>query len=69
MAYWADFDNIFNFNKKYHYETKVVELIVNNRKVLENQLFADRLLGLLGIKGGTYHRTEAIHKLLFTHTT
>ncbi|KAJ5220425.1 hypothetical protein N7468_009629 [Penicillium chermesinum] len=53
MSYWADFDNIFSFNKKYHYESKTVELIVSNRRVLDNQLFADRLLGLLGIKGVT----------------
>lgn len=60
MASWADFDNIFNFNKKYHYEAKVVELIVSNRRVLENQLFADRLLALLGIKGGNASRLQLI---------
>jgi hypothetical protein len=52
MALWEDFDHIFSFNKKYHYDAKVIDQIVANRKALENRLFADRLLGLLGIKGG-----------------
>lgn len=52
MALWEDFDHIFSFNKKYHYDAKVIDQIVHNRKALENRLFADRLLGLLGIKGG-----------------
>lgn len=52
MAPWDDFDQIFAFNKKYSYEPKVVDQILSSRRALENQLFADRLLGLLGIKGG-----------------
>lgn len=52
MAQWEDFSHIFSFNKKYSYDTKVVDQIISNRKALENQLFADRLLGLAGIKGG-----------------
>jgi hypothetical protein len=53
MALWEDFETIFSFNKKYSYDAKVVDQILANRRALENQLFADRLLGLLGIKGGT----------------
>lgn len=53
MAQWEDFNQIFAFNKKYHYDAKVVELINSNRRALENHLFADRLLALVGIKGGT----------------
>ncbi|KAJ5115829.1 hypothetical protein N7456_000177 [Penicillium angulare] len=53
MAPWEDFNHIFSFNKKYHYDAKVIEQITSNRRALENQLFADRLLGLLGIKGVT----------------
>lgn len=53
MALWEDFDHVFSFNKKYSYDSKVFDQIVANRRALENQLFADRLLGLLGIKGGT----------------
>ncbi|KAJ5624086.1 hypothetical protein N7510_000395 [Penicillium lagena] len=53
MALWEDFETIFFFNKKYSYDAKVVEQILANRRALENQLFADRLLGLLGIKGVT----------------
>ncbi|KAJ5623199.1 hypothetical protein N7490_011804 [Penicillium lividum] len=53
MAPWEDFNHIFSFNKKYHYDAKVVEQINTNRRALENHLFADRLLGLLGVKGVT----------------
>lgn len=52
MAQWEDFNHIFSFNKKYSYDAKVVDQIISNRKALENQLFADRLLGLAGITGG-----------------
>lgn len=52
MAQWEDFNYIFSFNNKYSYDAKVVDQIISNRKALENQLFADRLLGLAGIKGG-----------------
>lgn len=52
MAPWEDFNEIFSFNKKYHYDSKVVEQISTNRRALENHLFVDRLLGLTGIKGG-----------------
>lgn len=53
MAQWEKFDYIFSFNKKYSYDSKTVDQIISNRRSLEGQLFADRLLGLLGIKGGT----------------
>lgn len=52
MAPWDDFDSIFYFNKNFTYDGKVIEQIVANRRALENQLFADRLLGLLGVKAG-----------------
>jgi len=55
MAQWERFDHIFSFNKKYSYDSKIVDQIVANRRSLEGQLFADRLLGLLGIKGGQYY--------------
>lgn len=52
MALWERFDHVFSFNKKYSYDAKVFDQILANRRALENQLFADRLLSLLGIKGG-----------------
>ena len=52
MALWEDFNAIFSFNKKFAYDTKTFDTIIANRRSLENRLFADRLLGLLGIKGG-----------------
>ncbi|KAJ5766961.1 uncharacterized protein N7511_004577 [Penicillium nucicola] len=53
MAPWDNFDQVFSFNKKYTYEPKAVEQILANRRAFENQLFADRLLRLLGIQGVT----------------
>ncbi|PYI07272.1 hypothetical protein BO78DRAFT_396569 [Aspergillus sclerotiicarbonarius CBS 121057] len=53
MAPWDDFDTIFYFNKNFTYDGKVIEQIIANRRALENQLFADRLLGLLGVKAVT----------------
>lgn len=60
MAQWEKFDHIFNFNKKYSYDSKTVDQIISNRRSLEGQLFADRLLGLLGIKGGKIFRCSAV---------
>lgn len=51
MAPWENFDQVFSFNKKYSYESKVFDQILSSRRSLD-QLFADRLLGLLGIQGG-----------------
>lgn len=60
MAQWEDFNLIFSFNKKYSYDSKTVDQIVSNRRALENRLFADRLLGLLGIKGGKLETNNCI---------
>lgn len=54
MAPWEQFEATFYFNKSIAYDKKTVEQILVNRRSLENQLFIDRLLGLLGVKGGTY---------------
>ncbi|KAL4808850.1 nuclear pore complex assembly-domain-containing protein [Aspergillus unguis] len=53
MAPWEDFDSIFFFNKNFTYDGKVIEQILSNRRALENQLFADRLLQLLGVQAVT----------------
>ncbi|KAF7716985.1 Uncharacterized protein PECH_003204 [Penicillium ucsense] len=53
MAQWENFNDIFHFNKKFSYDSKVVDQIISNRKALENQLFADRLLGVAGIKAAS----------------
>lgn len=63
MAPWDDFDAIFSFNRNFVYDGKVIEQIISNRRALENQLFADRLLGLLGVRAGelgTSMATECI---------
>lgn len=52
MAPWDNFDAIFSFNPNFVYDGKVLEQIVSNRRALENQLFADRLLGLIGVNAG-----------------
>ncbi|KAL3468505.1 hypothetical protein BJX64DRAFT_295742 [Aspergillus heterothallicus] len=53
MAPWEEFDTIFHFNKNFTYDGKVIEQILSNRRALENQLFADRLLELLGVQAVT----------------
>jgi hypothetical protein len=52
MGAWDDFDSIFYFNKSFSYDDRVIEQILSNRRALGNQLFADRLLGLLGVQAG-----------------
>ncbi|KAL4942462.1 hypothetical protein BDV06DRAFT_192047 [Aspergillus oleicola] len=53
MAPWEEFDSIFYFNKNFTYDGKVIEQILSNRRALDNQLFADRLLELLGVPAVT----------------
>ncbi|KKK20216.1 hypothetical protein AOCH_005761, partial [Aspergillus ochraceoroseus] len=53
MAPWEEFDSIFYFNKNFTYDGKIIEQILSNRRALENKLFADRLLGLLGVQAVT----------------
>lgn len=53
MAPWEDFESAFKFNRKYAYDTPTIEQIRSNRKSLENVLFVDRLLRVLGINSGT----------------
>jgi hypothetical protein len=52
MAPWEQFESTFYFNKDYTYDGKVVDQILASRRALENQLFVDRLLSLLGVKAG-----------------
>lgn len=59
MAPWENFDQVFSFNKKYSYEPKVFDQILSNRRSL-GQLFADRLLSLFGIQGGTVQLSHAL---------
>lgn len=58
MAPWDDFDAVFGFNKNVVYDGKVIEQIISNRRALDNRLFADRLLGLLGVKAGKEEEEE-----------
>jgi hypothetical protein len=52
MASWENFDVTFQFNRNFTYDKKVVDTINGNRRSLENQLFIDRLLSLMGVKAG-----------------
>lgn len=52
MAPWENFEVTYDFNKDFSYDTKLVDQIISNRRSLDNQLFIDRLLGLLGVKSG-----------------
>ncbi|RDW72295.1 ELYS family protein [Aspergillus mulundensis] len=53
MAPWEEFEAIFYFNKNFTYDGKVIEQILTNRRSLDNRLFADRLLELLGVQAVT----------------
>lgn len=57
MSLWEDFDVVFFFNPNFVYDGKLVDQILSNRRALENQLFVDRLLELLGLKPGPYDRS------------
>jgi hypothetical protein len=50
MAPWEQFEVTYHFNKDFSYDKKLVDQIISNRRSLDNQLFIDRLLGLLGVK-------------------
>jgi hypothetical protein len=49
-----EFDQTFHFNKDFAYDAKIADQIVANRRALDNQLFVDRLLSLLGVNAGIY---------------
>ena len=61
MASWEEFDAIFYFNKNFTYDGKVIEQILSNRRALDNRLFADRLLELLGVQAGTLLSVGFLH--------
>lgn len=52
MDTFEDFDSVFSFKPDYTLDRKAVEAILANRSALENELFFDRLLRVLGIKQG-----------------
>lgn len=52
MAPWEDFNATFSFKKDYCYEPNVVDLLTSSRRTLNNALFVDRLLKILGIEAG-----------------
>ena len=54
MSLWEEFDQTFHFNKDFAYDAKIADQIVANRRALDNQLFVDRLLSLLGVNAGSY---------------
>ncbi|KAG5287135.1 hypothetical protein I7I48_02991 [Histoplasma ohiense] len=49
MAPWEEFDATFYFKRDSSYDSKTVDLIIANRRALENILFVDRLLKALNI--------------------
>jgi hypothetical protein len=52
MAPWEEFDTTFSFKEDCTYDTKVIDQILSNRQALDNLLFIDRLLKVLGIDAG-----------------
>lgn len=47
----GDFNQVFRFSPKYAYSETTYNDILHNRRILHNQLFFDRLLAVLQIKG------------------
>lgn len=63
MSSLESFDLTFQFNKDFHYDKKVIDQINGNRRSLENRLFIDRLLDLMGVKAGMRVTATAISLL------
>jgi hypothetical protein len=57
MASWESFDAVFYFDRNYAHDKKTLDRIVANRRSLQNQLFIDRLLQLMGVKLGSKQRS------------
>ncbi|KAI5290038.1 hypothetical protein KEM54_002605 [Ascosphaera aggregata] len=49
MEFWAEFDQVFAFERNVAYDSKLIARIEANKKSLENTLFVDRLLRALNI--------------------
>ena len=60
MDDYEDFESVFSFKPDYAFEHKIVEVILASRRRLENELFFDRLLRLLGIRQGKILRSELL---------
>lgn len=52
MALWEDFNTTFSFKRDFGYDVKTIDLVVSSRRTLNNVLFIDRLLKVLGIDAG-----------------
>ena len=52
MEELEDFDNVFEFDPGFAYSEHTITKIVENRRLMENTLFIDRLLAALGIEKG-----------------
>ncbi|KAH8703240.1 nuclear pore complex assembly-domain-containing protein [Talaromyces proteolyticus] len=50
MASWESFEFTFQFEPNYAHDKKTLDRITANRRSLQNQLFIDRLLKLMGVK-------------------
>jgi len=54
MDDFEDFETVFFFKSDYAFDHKTVDVILANRRTLENELFFDRLLRVLGIRQGRF---------------
>lgn len=54
MDDFEDFESVFSFKSDYAFDHKIIEVISTNRRTLENELFFDRLLRVLGIRQGNF---------------
>ena len=60
MDEFEDFESVFHFKPDYIFDHKTVEAILANRRTLEDGLFFDRLLRILGIKQGKLENISQI---------
>ena len=61
MEEFEDFNVIFGGDVDLTYDHKTIDKIAKTRRLMDNTLFFDRLLGALGISNGTHtrcHKTD-----------
>ena len=58
MEEFEEFSVIFGGDDDLSYDHKTIEKIAKNRRLLDNTLFFDRLLGALGISNGAPTRID-----------
>ncbi|KAL1958508.1 hypothetical protein VTO42DRAFT_4372 [Malbranchea cinnamomea] len=53
MALWEDFNVTFSFKRDFCYDVKTIDLLISSRRTLNNVLFFDRLLQIIGVEAAS----------------